>query len=51
MEKVNDNNIHTISTKREIKWSEFLDYTNFKAGETNNRALELFIKDFYEKLE
>ena len=51
MEKVEKRNKLTISVKKEIKWAEFLDCTNFEAGETNNIALELFIRDFYGKLE
>ena len=51
MEKVNKRKIPTFSIKREINWAEYLDYTNFEAGETNNITLELFTKDFYGKSE
>ena len=51
LEKVTEGNILTISIKREIDWAEYLDYTNFEAGETNNIALELFTNDFCGKSE
>jgi len=52
LEKVKERQILiTKSVKKEINWAEYLDYTNFEAGETNNNALEMFIKDFNGKLD
>ena len=49
MEKVKERQILTKSVRKEINWAEYLDYTNFEAGETNNMELELFTKDFNGK--
>ena len=39
--------IRSEKTKREINWAQYLDYTKFfDAGETNNKIMDRYIKDF-----